>query len=62
MLNMYHPLSLGAGISVEFDNLFAQAEGLVELKFLLDSVVNVRPINHAAVLFSPSAALTKNGL
>lgn len=62
-LNMYHPEFLGAGMTVRFDVLFVQQDGVVILKFLLVSVVYVRPTSHAdELLFLASVALMKNRL
>lgn len=53
MLNMNHPEFSGAGITVIVDVLFVQKRGCVQLKSLLDSVVNVRPMCHAGGVISP---------
>lgn len=61
MLKMYHPEFEGAGTVVESDVLLVHTDGLVSLKILFFSVVNVRPIIHldfSAVVFS----LIKNRL
>jgi len=57
MLKMYHFIFRGAFITVDADSLFVQTDGLTSLKFLFTSVVNVRPMCHAAVSFTILSAL-----